>query len=410
MIVRTSAKGIRYSVRNCGSSAGFCALSIKVGTRDEEGFPSGIAHFMEHTIFKGTQRKSAAVVNSYLERGGGELNAFTAKEEIVIHAATLRGDIRKAVALLLEIAGEATFPEDEIEIEKGVVLDEIASYKDSPSEDIYDCFEEKLFEGSALSKPILGTPESVQSITSSQLRAFRDRFFTADRMILTVVAPLDEEKMAAMVEKCIASCKIAGCSGAGAERAQLQPVASHPFDITVDKGNNEVNCVMGGIAPAAWDTRRRIATILLCNMLGGPASNSMLGAVLRERHGWVYNVECGYTPYSDTGIATIQFGCDSANLKRCLRSIRVKLNRLQDHPLSARQLSAAKRQLLGQNAIGMDSGEAQCISMGKSLMSYGKILGDKEIEELVNAVSAEDVMLLAREIFSAGHISTLIYL
>ena len=140
--------GLQYAVRKGGSAVAYCALSIRCGTRDEKGYHSGIAHFVEHTIFKGTQRRSASVINSYLDRLGGELNAFTTKEEIVFHATVLKEDLPKAADLLLELATMATFPENEINTEKGVVIDEIQSYKDTPSEDIYDRFEQDTRHGS----------------------------------------------------------------------------------------------------------------------------------------------------------------------------------------------------------------------------------------------------------------------
>ena len=194
---------MRYAVHKAGSAVAYCALSIKVGTRDEDGFHSGIAHFTEHTIFKGTKKKSASVINGYLDRLGGELNAYTTKEEIVLHATVLKEDFRKAGSLLLELASSSVFPEKEIETERGVVIDEIQSYKDSPADDVYDRFEEKIFEGHPLSKPILGTVSSVKKITSEELRRFVAEKFIPGLMALTVVAPLEEKLLEKDVLKMI---------------------------------------------------------------------------------------------------------------------------------------------------------------------------------------------------------------
>lgn len=408
MISSSTDNGIRYAVRSYGNAVAYCALSIKVGTRDEQGYHSGIAHFMEHTLFKGTQHKSASVINSYLERLGGELNAFTTKEEIVLHATTLKQDMAKAVSLLLEIAFEATFPEDEIEVEKGVVIDEIASYKDSPSEDIYDNFEEKLFAGTPLEGQILGTEESVKAISSKELQEFRNRFFTPDRMCLTVVSPLSEDKMDGIVCRC---CAKYGDIPAGNAPARILATAQAPaFNTVEDKDNHQVNCIWGALAPNAYGEQDRLATILLCNILGGPASNSILDSILRERNGWVYNVECSYTPYSDNGIAAIIFGCDKENLASCERVIRRELHRLQQTPLSEARLKAAKRQLLGQNAIAMENGEAQCISMGKSLLSYGHIQPTSEIEAKLAAITAAKLQEMAVRIFSDDKLCRMVYL
>ena len=195
MISGRAGCGLQYGVKRSGSAVGYCALSIKCGTRNEEGFHSGIAHFVEHTIFKGTSHRSASVINGYLDRLGGELNAFTTKEEIVFHATVLKEDLQKAAALLFELATCATFPEHEVNTEKGVVVDEIHSYKDTPSEDIYDRFEEMLFEGHPLSGPILGTVASVKKITHDELIRFVKEKFTPEKMAFTIVADIDEKKM-----------------------------------------------------------------------------------------------------------------------------------------------------------------------------------------------------------------------
>ena len=403
-------EGIQYEVRSQGKAAGYCALSIKVGTRDEGAYHSGIAHFLEHTLFKGTSRKSASTINGFLEKTGGELNAFTAKEEIVLHATVLSAEMEKAASLLMEIAFDAQFPSEEIEVEKGVVIDEIASYKDSPADDIYDVFEEKLFAGSSLSRPILGTEESVRQIDADELRRFRKEFFVPGRMTFTMVSPLPAAKMKGIIEKL--SAKWAGADPGIPPRRKngVGEVPCTRFDITEDKGNNEVNCILGSKAPSLGEEKDRLTAILLCNILGGPASNSLLGAVLREKHGWVYNVDCSYTPYSDTGIAAIMFGCEKENLAKCEKTIRRELQRIQEKPLSEPKLKMAKKQLLGQNTIGMENGEALCISMGKSLMAFGRIMSDGEAEEKIAAISAEDVRLMACRLFDKEKLSRLVYL
>ena len=414
--------GLQYAVRKSGSAVAYCALSIRCGTRDEKGWHSGIAHFIEHTIFKGTKRRSASVINGYLDRLGGELNAFTTKEEIVFHATVLKEDLSKASDLLMELATCATFPEHEIETEKGVVIDEIHSYKDTPSEDIYDRFEEMLFEGHPLSGKILGTVASVKRITSDELRKFAAEKFVPEKMAFTVVADIDEEKMKKDVLKLAG--KYFGTSqqaqteeDASAEKGICQPTgegyfipAAVQFDKTLNKRNHQANCIIGGLAPSLYQERERLATVLLCNILGGPATNSILNSVLREKNGWVYAVECGYTQYSDTGMVAISLGCDKDNLDKCLNAITKEIAKLQNEPLSERRLKAAKKQLLGQLAISSDNGETQCLSMGKGLIAYGKVSGSKDNRALVDAITAEDVQRMAQTIFASERLSKLIYI
>ena len=401
--------GLGYAVKRSGSAVAYCAISIKCGTRDEKGYHNGIAHFTEHTIFKGTEKRSATVINGYLDRLGGELNAFTTKEEIVFHATVLKEDLPKAAALLFERATCPTFPEHEIETEKGVVIDEIHSYKDSPSEDIYDRFEEMVFEGHPLSRNILGTAASVRKITRNELLGFVREKFLPGRMAFSIVADIDEKKMEKDILKLAED--YFGKEGLPAtEREAVNAPAAVPFNRTINKRNHQANCITGGLAPSLYEERERLATVLLCNILGGPATNSILNSVLREKNGWVYGVECSYTQFADTGLVAISLGCDKANIDKCLKTIEKEIGKLQDEPLSPRKLKAAKKQLLGQLAISGDNGETQCLSMGKSLLAYGRITGGKETRALVEGIKAEDVQEMARKIFDPSKMSTLIYI
>ena len=428
----TAPCGLRYAVRRGGSAVGYCALSIRCGTRDEDGFGNGIAHFTEHTMFRGTTRKSASVIASYLDRLGGELNAYTTKEEIVLHATVLKEDLGKAARLLFELAMEATFPDVEIETERGVVLDEIISYKDNPAEDVYDKFEGMLFEGHPLEQPILGTTASVKRIRPDDLRRFVKTFFVPQRMAFTVVADIDEKVLEKRVLRLVA--RLFGDAGEGnsveenslssaslrdpiranaPEREFPSPVpapAAPPFSKTVDKRNHEVNAVIGNRAPSLYDSEDRITAAVLCNILGGPASNSLLNRELREKNGWVYGVECTYTQYADTGIAAISFGCDKSNLERCLTALDRILGRLREVPLSERTLKAYKKQLLGQLAISSDNGEAQCLSMGKSLLAWGSIDSSAQMRARIEAVTPEALQTMARRLFDPASLSRLIYL
>ena len=419
MISGKAECGLQYAARRSGSAVGYCALSIKCGTRDEEGYHAGIAHFVEHTIFKGTAHKKASVINGYLDRLGGELNAFTTKEEIVLHATVLKEDLGKAAALLFELATCATFPEHEIEVEKGVVIDEIQSYKDTPSEDIYDKFEEMIFSGHPLSGNILGTRASVKKITQEELLKFAKEKFVPCKMAFTVVADIDEKKMEKDILKLVAK------HFDGADHAALpcaadctpehrtcghygQPAAER-FEKTLSKRNHQANCIIGGLAPSLYQERERLATVLLCNILGGPATNSILNSVLREKNGWVYGVECGYNQFSDTGLVTISLGCDKSNIDKCLAAVEKELEKLRNEAMSDRKLKAAKKQLLGQLAISSDNGETQCLSMGKSLLSFGKIHSGKENRSLVEGITAEEIREMARKIFDRSRLSKLVY-
>ena len=402
--------GIRYAVKRSGSAVAYCSLGIACGTRYEQGFHSGIDHFTEHTLFKGTEHKSSSVINGYLDRLGGELNAYTTKEEIVLHATILKEDLSKASSLLMEIATEATFPDNEVNTERGVVIDEIKSYKDSPSEDVYDRFEEKLFRGHSLSMPILGTPQSVRATSAEELRRFYKEKFVPWSMVFTIVADIDEKRMEADLLRTFDKF----FSGRGMVSSELTRPESvtldNVFDEVINKRNHEANAVLGGYAPSLYEERERIATSLMSNILGGPAMNSILNDILREKHGWVYGVESSYTQYSDTGIMAISLGCERENTEKCIDAVRREISKFQDNALTDRKLRAAKKQFLGQIAISSDNGESQCLSMGKSLLAYGKVASAEEIKREIEAVSADLIRDMACRIFAPDRTSCLILL
>ena len=416
MICGKAECGLLYAVKRSGSSVGYCSLSIRCGTRNENGYNNGIAHFTEHTIFKGTLRKSSSVINSYLDKLGGELNAYTTKEEIVLHATVLKEDLNKAGNLLFELATESTFPEKEIEIERGVVLEEIRSYKDSPADDVYDRFEQLLFAGHPLANLILGSEESVKNISSDELRRFVKEKFVPWSMAFSIVADIDEKEMERRVlkladaffpEKFTGQMIAGNCSGTFLN--EKKPIKNN-FNLIEYKNNYEVNAVIGSFAPSLYETQPRLATVLFSNILAGPASNSILNSILRERNGWVYSVESSYTKYADTGVLAICLGCDKANIEKCKASIHKEIEKLQTIPLSVSRLNAAKKQLLGQLAISSDNGEAQCLGMGKSLLSYGKVDSDDLVKSQILSVSSEDIRRAACSIFNPEYLSTLVYM
>ena len=409
MIAGTLSSGLSYAVKKSGSAVAYCALSIRCGTRSEQDFPEGTAHFAEHTIFKGTAHRSAAQISSCLDRLGGELNAYTTKEEIVIHATVLKEDLWKAVKLLMELATEPSFPSKEVETERGVVLDEINSYKDSPADDIFDKFEEALFAGHPLGRSILGTSSSVRKIRCRDLHEFVKREFRPEKMALTIVADLDEAVMAKTAARNAAK-YFPGNSEPLRPEPKAACVGTVRFDKTFDKHNHEANAVIGGAAPSLYEEKDRITAVLLCNLLGGPGSNSLLNASLREKHGWVYGVECAFTQYCDTGIMAISLGCDKENLELCFKEIDRIIHKLQTAPLSEARLKAAKKQLLGQLAVSSDNGETQALSMGKSMMAFGRISTRKEDIEAIEAVTATDLQSMAVRVFDKDNLSRMIFL
>lgn len=415
MKIGTAAGSLRYAVLKSGGRVAYCALSISGGTSAEGSRPCGTAHFLEHTLFKGTDRHNASWVAGRLDQLGGELNAYTAKEEIVLHATVLKEDLRTALDLLLELATCPSFPQKEIDVERGVVIDEIRSGKDVPQDEIYDEFEELFFESHPLSRRILGTTSSVRSITREDLCSFVRDNFRPDRMAITVVSGQEEDYAEALILKLAQKYFSTPVPGISAE-ANLAPspgfapsASVSVFSKTVSRRYHEACIVIGAQAPSLFSGKERTVAALLANILGGPATNSLLNLYLREKKGWVYGIECSYTQYSSIGVMAILIGCEHSNVDNCISATKKIIGSLIDKPMSEGKLKAAKRQFLGQMGIAADNGESLCLSMGKSLLAFGKVSTLQQNVEAVESVTVSDIQEMARRIFSPEKISTLIY-
>ena len=391
-------KGIHRRVR---SSITHCALVINAGTRDELRSEYGLAHFAEHAFFKGTEHRKAYQVNCRLENLGGELNAYTTKEDTTIHATTLRTDFRKAVELIADIAFHSTFPERELAKEREVIIDEINTYKDSPSDMLFDTFEDMLFEGSELGHNILGTKLSLSKHNGDAIRRFIARTHTTDQMVFSSVGNLSVEA----VER-VASEYLGGYTPTTRTFQRQSPAVTPPFDKSVAKHTHQTHCIVGGWAYDIHDDKR-LPLSLLINILGGPSANSRLNIALREKNGLSYNNEAIYTPYSDCGYVAIYFSCDHHNTDLCREIITKELNSLRTTTLSPRQMSMTKRQFLAQMAISMENNEGYMLGAGKSLLLHDEIDTLQEVYRKVSAVTAEQIREVAEEIFTDT--STLIY-
>lgn len=419
---------LRIAVKQVASPVAYCALSVKCGTRDEEPKYNGLAHFTEHMFFKGTLKRRASSINNTLERVGGELNAYTTKEETVLHSTVLFEDLPKAVDLLMELAFTSTFPQKELEKERDVILEEITSYKDIPAECIYEHFEQILFEGHPLQMQILGEKRSLRKIDSTVMQEYNRKHFIPDNTAFTVVADTTPAKVSALVKKSarkhlgreievvvleegaiVGKGVAAGAEGVADRRCgEFLWGGRVPFHKEVAKKSHQAHCILGAEAYNTYD-ERRIPLSLLANILGGPASGSRLNMSLRERNGLVYSVEAVYTPYADTGIFSIYFGCDKEDTQKCLNLIKKELDKLVAEPLSPAVLKAAKKQLIGQLSIAQDNAEAQCLSMGKSLLVYGKISNFEQMREKIESITAQQLHQVAKEILCWERMNTLIY-
>lgn len=405
----TLPNGLRIIHLPSTSPVVYCGIGINAGTRQETVGEEGVAHFCEHVTFKGTRRRSAIQILNCLERVGGDLNAFTNKEDTIFYAAILKEHLPKAVDLLTDIVFCSEYPEQEIAHEVDVICDEIESYNDSPAELIYDEFENKVFSGHPLGHNILGTRERVLSFTSAHARRFTHRYYRPDNAVFFAYGDVDFERLV----------KVLGGKeqGAGGKRnvgeqelsSCPSPLASCPSPLApCPSTSHHQSHVMLGSRTFGYDDERRLPLYLLNNMLGGPGMNARLNLSLRERHGLVYTVESAMASYSDTGCWSVYFGCDHHDVKRCMRLVEHELDRMMQHPLSERQLTAAKRQLKGQIAIACDNREQYALDFAKNFLHYGQERDIDELLQRIDAITAPQIQDVAQYVFAPDRIETLI--
>lgn len=388
----------------------YCGYQIAAGTRHEQPGEEGLAHLCEHMTFKGTCRRSAMQVINHLERVGGDLNAFTTKETTTYYAAILAEHAARAVDLLSDIVFFSQYPAEELEREKTVVCEEIESYNDTPSELIFDEFENMLFSGHPLGHNILGTEERVRSFTHDDLQRFARRWYRPDNAVFFAYGNISFPRLLRMLEKAIPTVP-------SPQESPKPNSTNTPTSLPLGKSQGEARTihmdthqahVMMGRPTFPFTDERRMPLYLLNNIMGGPGMNARLNIALRERHGLVYTVESTLVSYGDTGTWGIYFGCDHDDVDRCQRLVRRELNRLLQAPLSPQQLRAAKQQLKGQIGVATDNREQFALDFGKSFLYDGR---ERDIELLfrqIDAVTAEQMHSVACEFFAPERLSTLI--
>ena len=397
----TLPNGIRGIHRQVRSGVTHCALVVNSGSRDERPSEYGIAHFTEHALFKGTERRKAYQVNCRLENLGGELNAYTTKEDTTLHATTLRHDFSRAVELISDVIFRSTYPEKELRKEREVIADEINTYKDSPSERIYDDFEDMIFAGSELGHNILGSKASIQRISTAEIKSFVGRTYTTDQMVFSSIGNFSAKSAQTVAERYLSDFQ-----PTKREYQRIVPAVYEAFDRRISRHTHQSHGIIGTRGYGITD-ERRLPLALLVNILGGPSANSLLNLLLREKYGLSYNVEASYTPYSDSGIVGIYFSSDHANTEQCIELIEEEIARLRGELITPRRLQVAKRQFVAQMAISMESNEGYMLGAGKSFLLYKDIDTLEEAYKKVMAITAEQIMEVAKDSFA--NLSRLIY-
>ena len=399
----TLPNGLRIIHIPCDSSVSYCGFAVDCGSRDESSVQEGMAHFVEHMIFKGTARHRSSYIINRMESVGGELNAYTSKEETFVYSIFMEDNFIRACELLCDLVLHSSFPTAEIQKETDVILDEISSYEDNPPELIFDVFENLLFAGHPLGHNILGTEESLLSFSSLDGQEFLHRWYHPDNMIFFSSGRTDFKKIRRTLEKFFHA-----EFPAWKANSRTIPVSHQSFNTTQKRETHQAHVLIGNRAYNMYDDSRS-ALALLTNIIGGPGMNSRLNLKLREKKGLVYNVEANYTPYTDTGVFSIYFGTDSQKTSNCIELVHNELKRLRETALTATQLEAAKKQIRGQIGVSSDNRENIVMAMAKSFLHYNHYDSTQEVFERIERISSADILKAANDIFDESSLSSLIY-
>ena len=401
--IHTLSNGLRIIHEPFSSKVAYCGFAIDAGTRDEAENEQGMAHFVEHLIFKGTRKRKAWHILNRMENVGGDLNAYTNKEETVIYSAFLTEHFGRALELLADIVFHSTFPQNEIEKETEVIIDEIQSYEDTPSELIFDDFEDMIFRNHPLGRNILGRPDLLKKFRSEDAMAFTSRFYQPSNMVFFVLGDFNFQKIVRQVEKLLVDLPLVTV-----ENQRTIPPLYVPEQLVVHKETHQAHVMIGSRGYNAYDDKRT-ALYLLNNILGGPGMNSRLNVSLRERRGLVYTVESNLTSYTDTGAFCIYFGTDPEDVDTCLKLTYKELKRMRDVKMTSSQLMAAKKQLIGQIGVASDNNENNALGMAKTFLHYNKYESSESVFRRIEALTAEGLLEVANEMFAEEYLSTLIY-
>lgn len=399
----TFENGLRIVHKQIQGNVSYCGFFINAGTRDELSNEFGMAHFVEHMLFKGTKKRRSFQIINRMETVGGDLNAYTNKEETVIYSAFLEQHFERAFELLYDLVFNSEFPDNEIEKEIDVILDEINSYEDSPSELIFDEFENIVFRNSQIGHNILGEPSSLKTFDSKSAKEFVRRTYLPHEIVFFSIGNTDFKKIQRIASKYILS-----TSFSAGQQQRITPPIIKADNKTEKRDTNQAHVMIGGRGYSLHDTKRKTLS-LLSNILGGPGMNSRLNISLREKRGYVYNVESNVTAYSDSGLFSIYFGTDKQNTEKCIKLVFKEIERLKEKKFTAIQLAAAKKQLRGQIAISRDNHENMALSLGKSFAHFNYIDNIEDTFKRIESITSDNILEVANEIFDENNIFQLIY-
>lgn len=403
-IIFSLSNGLKVIYQHQKAFVAHLGVMVQAGSRYEREDEEGLAHFLEHCIFQGTEKRRALDVFTDLDCLGGELNAYTNKEEMCVHASFRKAHFSIAADLISDILQNASFPKKELNKEREVVIDEINSYLDAPSERIFDEFEEHVFRGHSIGRNTLGTKESLKRFRSKQLKSYMERLFTVDNMVISFVGDVPVNEVKEILEKYFSN---VSKSANAKENGSIQPFEK--FQLEEKKANYQSHIVLGGRGPSYLDEDRKIMALLI-NVLGGPAMNSRLNLSVREKFGYAYNVEAGFSSYSDAGIWSVYLGTDKKHVKNVMKLVNKEIKSLCKDGLTAEELELAKEQIKGHLALSLDSNIELMLHLAKSLLIFGKVDSMQDLYDEVDAITPEETKRVASKWFDEENTGSLTFI
>ena len=399
----TLSNGLRIILQPTEGQVSYAGFAINAGTRDERADQPGMAHFVEHMLFKGTEKRKAWHILNHMEKVGADLDAYTNKEETVVYSVFLQEHLKRAVDLMADLVFHSTFPQAEIEKETDVIIGEIQSYEDTPSDLIFDGFEDLIFSGHALGRDILGSAEALKRYTTADALAFYRQFYVPENMVFFVTGRYEMKQVIRYVEKAVEE-----IPQTPLDYVRLSPSSYIAREQVQHRDTHQAHVMMGNRAYEG-NSKKKLMLYLLTNLLGGTGMNSRLNVALREKRGLVYEVEANSTSYTDTGTFSIYFGCDLEDVDKCVALTRRELKKLCEKALTISQLQALKKQTMGQIGVAQDNRENNALGMAKTFLHYDRFVTTEEVYKSMDRLTPVHLLEVANEVFGEQNLSTLIY-
>jgi len=373
-------------------------LWVRVGSRDESDGQAGISHFIEHLLFKGSQRFASTEIDEIFDAMGAEINAGTSKETTSVYARFLDRHLERALEVMGDMVLRPAWAD--VDSERQVVIEEIAMYEDEPSDKVHDVLARAVFGHHPLGRPIVGAAEVVGSVAVEGLAAYHKRCYRPGRLVVAAAGDLDHERVVELVERALED---GGPPPGPVSEPDAAPANGRPTLRFHSKATEQVHLCLGGPGIARGDDRR-FALRVLDTLLGG-SSSSRLFQEVRERRGIAYSVFSYFGEFVDTGEVAIYVGTRPDRVGEALHVLGTELQRLQDESVGPAELERARENVKGRTALGLESTQARMHRLGSSVLTGVPVLTPDEIVARIDAVTAEDVESLARELFDPERLS-----